>query len=355
MQIFEQKMNIPTNKIVRIAIHVIFWFCAWFFFFFYYKRYSEVNIYTFVASLINLAAAIATVYTFNYYLIPKILLKNKRKKFIAFAFVAIVMFFYIQLLLTLFLVVKLLSAGRQLFPEMIDVMMLFFNLFFVVFIAIAIKFYKRWSEKDYHEQKVKREKVEAELQMLKTQINPHFLFNTLNSIYVLAMKKSEQTANTVMKLSDILDYILYRANTPKITISNEIQIIENYIELEKIRFTERVNLNFTSNIRSKELQIPPMLIIPFVENAFKHGVTKSMEKSWINIYIEETDKMLDIVVANSKSQNPTKRKAGGIGLMNVRKRLDLLYSDGYKLDITDKNNHFGVFLSVPINQHLTND
>lgn len=347
-------MNI-SNKTVRIGLHILFWLCAWFFFLFYYKRYSEVNIFTFAASLINLAAAIATVYTFNYYLIPGILLKNKRIKFIAFAFVAIVLFFYIQLLLILFLVVKLLYAGSRLFPEMIDVTMLFFNLFFVVFIAIAIKFYKRWSEKDYHEQKVQREKVEAELQMLKTQINPHFLFNTLNSIYVLAMKKSEQTANTVMKLSDILDYILYRVNTPKITISNEIRIIENYIDLEKIRFSDRVNLNFTYSINSEDIQIPPMLIIPFVENAFKHGVTKSMEKSWINITIDEADPMLRIVVSNSKSQNPIKGKAGGIGLANVKKRLDLLFCDTYKLDISEKSRRYDVFLSIPLNQQITND
>jgi len=348
-------MNIPLNKILRISLHAFFWFCAWFFFFFYYKRYSEVNTYTFVASIINLVVALATVYTFNYYLIPKILLKNKLKKFLAFAFVAIVMFFYIQLLLTLFLVVKLLYAEQKLFPQMIDVMMLFFNMFFVVFVAIAIKFYKRWNEKDYHEQKVQKEKVEAELQMLKTQINPHFLFNTLNSIYVLAMKQSELTANVVMKLSDILDYILYKIDAPRISISNEIQIIENYIELEKIRFTDRVNFNFTTSFKSKDIQIPPMLIIPFVENAFKHGVAKSMEKSWIKIAIDESDQMLDIAISNSKSLNPKVSKPGGIGLVNVKKRLDLLFYDNYKLDISEKNNRYDVFLSIPINQQIVND
>ncbi|MFP4557115.1 MAG: sensor histidine kinase [Bacteroidales bacterium] len=277
------------------------------------------------------------------------------KKFIAFAFVAIVMFFYIQLLLTLFLVVKLLNVENRLFPEMIDVVMLFFNMFFVVFVAIAIKFYKRWSEKDFREQQVQKEKVEAELQMLKTQINPHFLFNTLNSIYVLAMKKSEQTANVVMKLSDILDYILYRIDAPKISISTEMQIIENYIELEKIRFTDRVNLIFTYNLKSKAIQIPPMLIIPFVENAFKHGVGRFMDKSWIKITIDETDGMLNIEVSNKKSQNKIKGEAGGIGLLNVKRRLDLLFSDSYKLNISDKNNRFDVFLSIPINQKIIND
>ena len=355
MQIFENKMSLPTQKLARYSFHVFFWLCAWFFFFFYYKRYSEVNIYTTVASLINLLVAVATVYTFNYYLIPKILLKNRLKKFIAFAFVAIVLFFYMQLLLTLLLVVNLLRTEYSLFPEMIDAMMLFFNMFFVVFIAIAIKFYKRWSEKDYREQKVQKEKVEAELQMLKTQINPHFLFNTLNSIYVLALSKSEQTANTIMKLSDLLDYILYKIDTPRIAISDEIQIIENYVELEKIRFTERVDLNFTSNLRSEDIQIPPMLILPFVENAFKHGVAKSMEKSWLKISIDETDQILEIAVSNSKSQNSKKRETGGIGLLNVKKRLDILYEDRYTLDLSEGIDRFDVFLSIPVNQEIAYD
>ncbi len=341
-------MNLSVKNIARLSVHIIFWFCAWFFFFFYYKRYSEINNYTFGASIINLVIAITTVYTFNYYLIPNILLKNNKRKFFAIAFVAIVMFFYIQLLLTLLLVIKLLSDGYRLFPEMLDIVMLFFNLFFVVSTAIAIKFYKRWNEKDFQEQKVQKEKVEAELQMLKTQINPHFLFNTLNSIYVLAMKQSELTANTVMKLSDILDYILYRIDTPKIAISNEIKIIENYIELEKIRFSNRVDLNFTTDLKSQGIQIPPMLIIPFIENAFKHGVAKSVEKSWIKISIIETDGVLNILVANSKTQGTVENKTGGIGLMNVKKRLNLLYEEKYQLNIFEKQMQYTVSLSIPI-------
>jgi len=348
-------MNIQFHKTTRIALHIFFWFCAWFFFFFYYKRYSEVNSYTLIASFINLIVAIATVYTFNYYLIPKILLKNKRITFIALAFVAIVMFFYIELLLTLFLVVKQLYAGYSLFPEMVDVVMLFFNMFFVVFVAIGIKFYKRWSETNYREQKVLKEKVEVEMQMLRTQINPHFLFNTLNSIYVLAMKNSDQTANTVMKLSDMLDYILYKIDSPRIPVTTEIQIIENYIELEKIRFTNRVDLDFNTDIKSKGIEIPPMLIIPFIENAFKHGVAKSVDKSWIKVSLRENEHWMNITISNSKGQNSTKGKNGGIGLKNVKKRLDILYLDNYNLDITETFNSYEVFLSIPINQGTEND
>lgn len=341
-------MNRTIKHKGRIVLHIIFWFCAWLFFFFYYKRYSEINSYTVGASVINLLVAIITVYTFNYHLIPKLLLKYKKRQFVALAFVTIIMFFYIQLILTLFLVIKQLADGYQLFPEMLDIVMLFFNLFFVVFVAIAIKFYKRWNEKDFQEQKVQKEKVEAELQMLKTQINPHFLFNTLNSIYVLAMKQSEHTAVTVMKLSDILDYILYRINTPKIAISSEISIIKNYIDLESIRFSERVDINFTNNLISKNIQIPPMLIIPFIENAFKHGVAKSMGKSWINISITENSGTLHIHVANSKTSNNVNGKYGGIGLVNVKQRLNLLYGEKYQLEISEKQMQYLISLSIPI-------
>ncbi|MEZ5070318.1 MAG: histidine kinase [Bacteroidales bacterium] len=238
---------------------------------------------------------------------------------------------------------------------MIDAMMLFFTMFFVVSVAIAIKFYKRWSEKNYREQKVQKEKVEAELQMLKTQINPHFLFNTLNSIYVLAMSKSERTADTIVKLSDLLDYILYRTDAPRIAIAHEIQTIENYLELEKIRYTDRVHLDFSSRLASGDLQIPPMLIIPFIENAFKHGVASTVEKSWVNISMEETGQMLHIAVSNSKNQNAKKNRPGGIGLLNVRKRLDLLFGDSYTLDCTDGTNRFDVHLSIPVRQTTADD
>ncbi|MBI9067488.1 MAG: histidine kinase [Salinivirgaceae bacterium] len=336
------------HKIIRVLFHIIFWFGAWLFFLFYYKRYSEINSYTIIASLVNLVVAMTTVYAFNYYLIPKYLLKRKHKKFIAFSIIAIILSIYLQLLLTVFLIIKLLLTERTLFPKMIDVVMLFFNLFFIVFIAISVKFYKRWSEKENEEQRVQKEKVEVELQMLKTQINPHFLFNTLNSIYVLAMKKSALTADTVLKLSDILDYILYKINTPKISLSNEIEIIKNYIELEKIRYTDRVVIDFNINVKSKNIQIPPMLIIPFIENAFKHGVAKSLEKSWIKIDIAEKEKVLNIDVSNSKKNTSTPEKSGGIGLANVKKRLDIFYHESYSLDKQETNNRFDIKLALPI-------
>jgi sensor histidine kinase YesM len=341
----ELKFN--SRKLFRSGIHIIFWICAWLFFLFYYERYSEVNIYTIVASLVNLAVAIGTVYTFNYYLIPRFLLKERHIKFIAFSVIAIIIFIYLQLMLTVILFIKLLYTEQTLFPKMIDVVMLFFNLFFIVFIAISIKFYKRWTEKDHKSQVIQREKVEAELQMLKTQINPHFLFNTLNSIYVLALRNAEKTAETVLQLSDILDYILYKLNEPTVLFSDELHIIENYISLEKIRFADRVELNLKVEVNDKDLKIPPMLIIPFVENAFKHGVGKSMDKSWINIEIRDTDDFLNIDVGNSRKPGVQKSKSSGIGLENTIKRLNILYNNNYTFDKIETEYNYQIKLQLP--------
>lgn len=252
-----------------------------------------------------------------------------------------------QLLLTVLLVIKLLFAEQTLFPKMIDVVMLFFNIFFIVFIAISIKFYKRWSDKDQKSQIMQKEKVEAELQMLKTQINPHFLFNTLNSIYVLAMRNAEKTADTVLQLSDILDYILYKINKPQVPYSDELHIIENYINLEKIRFSERVEVELKSEVKTHNIEIPPMLILPFVENAFKHGVGKSIEKSWIRIYITENDFSLIIEVSNSKNPNIIKNGSSGIGMANTLKRLSLLYGESFNFEKIDTQYNFQIKLSIP--------
>lgn len=334
-------------KILRIVIHVLFWLCALLFFVFYYQRYSVINFYTVVAAFVNLIVAIITVYSFNYYLIPKFLLSKQHLKFILYSIIAIIAFVYIQLLLTVLLVIKLLFAEQTLFPKMIDVVMLFFNIFFIVFIAISIKFYKRWSERDRKSELMQKEKVEAELQMLKTQINPHFLFNTLNSIYVLALKNAEKTAETVLQLSDILDYILYKINKPRVLLSDELHIIDNYIKLEKIRFTDRVEIDINRQIYNSNLQIPPMLILPFVENAFKHGVGKSMDKSWIKIYIKENEAHIDIEVSNSKKPVGVKSESSGIGLSNTLKRLTILYGENFNFDKIDTQYNFQVKLSIP--------
>lgn len=333
------------NQLLRILLHILFWMFSWLFFVFYYIRYVEFSVVPFIAASINLIIVISTVYTFNYYLIPNYLLKNRIVKFSIFSVLGLILFIYLELLMTTFLTIQLLFSQQKMFPGMIDAIMLFSNLFFIVLIAISIKLYKRWNDKEHRSQIIQKEKVEAELQMLKTQINPHFLFNTLNSIYVLALKNSKQTAETVLRLSDLLDYILYKIDSPNVLLSDEIIIVKNYIELEKIRFASRLELNLEIDVKSSQIKIPPMLIIPFVENAFKHGVAKSIEKSWIRISIIETNSWLEIEIVNSKNQEA--KANGGIGIENTQRRLKLIFGENYKFVKTESNNKYQVNLHLP--------
>ncbi len=171
---------------------------------------------------------------------------------------------------------------------------------------------------------------EQELHYLKRQIHPHFLFNTLNTIYGFALKQSKQTPEIILKLSNLLDYILYQVNKPKVSLKEEVLHIQEYIELEKIRFQDTLKVVFNSDQINEEIQIAPMLLIPFVENAFKHGnlVDGFLE---IVVNVEVKNNQLSFFMKNSINEYDSINEKSGIGLENIRKRLELNYSNNYQL------------------------
>jgi two-component system, LytTR family, sensor kinase len=178
---------------------------------------------------------------------------------------------------------------------------------------------------------------EQELHYLKRQIHPHFLFNTLNTIYGFALKQSKHTPEIILKLSNLLDYILYQVNKPKVSLKEEVLHIQEYIELEKIRFQDTLNVEFGSNQISEEMQIAPMLLIPFVENAFKHG---NLVDGFLRIIIrvEVINDKLSFFIKNTVKEYDSTNEKSGIGLQNIRKRLELNYSNNYQLtnEVVDK-------------------
>ena len=177
------------------------------------------------------------------------------------------------------------------------------------------------------------------------QIHPHFLFNTLNTLYGFALRKSEKAPEMILKLSNLLDYILYQVDKPLVLLQDEINHIENYISLEKIRFQDILQNNFNKNLINNKLEIAPMLLLPFVENAFKHGTqVDGVVKVNINLKVDENE--LKFTVENS-----TKNKEGsknGIGLENIKKRLEMLYQKRYFLEIEQEEELFKVHLIIPI-------
>ncbi len=218
---------------------------------------------------------------------------------------------------------------------------------YLLYPTLLLLVFKLYAEKQ-HLLKLNEQKRTAELVALKNQLNPHFLFNTLNNLYALALKKSDNTAKVIQKLSHILDYILYRCNDEYVTLDKEIDLIENYLSLEKIRYADRVKISFSKNVTGQE-KIAPLLLITFVENAFKHGVVNEMDQASININISKKGEQLEFKVRNSKPQVLEKLSTKeSIGLKNIRKQLELLYPKAYDLIIENKSTSFSANLKLDI-------
>ncbi|HEY4325705.1 MAG TPA: histidine kinase [Mucilaginibacter sp.] len=198
---------------------------------------------------------------------------------------------------------------------------------YVAGIAIALKLFRMQVVTIKNEKNLIKDKLETELKFLKNQINPHFLFNTLNNIYALARKKSDKTPEVVVRLSKLLRFMLYESAKHIIPISEEIRILEDYVELEKIRHNKKLNIAICKEIDNYDQLIAPLILLPFIENAFKHGVNETLDETSIEIRIKLHEGQLDFYVKNGHEHeviNPVNEK---IGLSNVRRQLELMYKD----------------------------
>jgi sensor histidine kinase YesM len=213
------------------------------------------------------------------------------------------------------------------------------------FLQITVDFYE-------HKEKLKRielEKTIAELSFLKAQINPHFLFNTLNNLYALILEKSDKSGECVLKLADILKYILDEGKEDKVSLKKELLLLENYIELEKLRKPD-ADVSFISECTSNNYQITPLLLLPFVENAFKHGLNTVSKNGFIHLTIKAKDQLLTLSIENNipPVANIIAVESHGIGIENAKKRLSLLYSNRHELLIERKSNSFLVNLQLQL-------
>lgn len=226
------------------------------------------------------------------------------------------------------------------------------DLLFVVGLAVAIKQYRISQRIKEKEKGLVKEKLEAELKFLRTQTNPHFLFNTLNNIYALARKKSDHTADVVMKLSKLLRFMLYESKKNSITIAEELRVLKDYIELERIRYNERLTISFTESIDNETQPIAPLILLPFVENAFKHGAGETRFNSFICIYVLLNKGQLIFTIENLKDENGVEKIRENIGLSNVRRQLELMYPE-HHLDIEMTKTVFKVTLTINLHHHAT--
>ena len=217
--------------------------------------------------------------------------------------------------------------------------------FFLVSSCI-IKFAVDWFSNERIQRNLESEKKDMELQFLKSQLNPHFLFNSLNNIYSLAYQKSDKTADAILKLSEMMRYMIYESNDSWVSLDKEVHYVESYVELQKLRFKDGAAVEISINGVIDGQKIVPLILISFVENAFKHGVANDKEDP-IKINIIANQKILHFSVTNKK--NTTNKDAiGGVGLNNVERRLQLLYPDRYKLNIVNTPDHYTTELMLDL-------
>jgi len=299
------------------------------------------------------------VYFNLYYLIPKLLAKGK------------VIEYAISVFLTILVTSALIIPGyhvsawwnetpfKELFGQESTAFFFFFKTNSLpstaasMTLAMSIKLTKNWIESQQRTQLLQQEKLETELKFLKSQFNPHFLFNTINSIFVLIHKNPDRASESLAKFSNLMRYQLYDCNEQQIPLQQELNYLENFIELEELRQESNfeVNSQLNPNIGT-DWTIAPFILMPFVENAFKHVSQKQYAPNWISIDLNLVDNQLNFVVRNSVSKTfPAKEDIlhyGGLGLKNVQRRLDLLYPDRYELVINREENKFEVQLSLQL-------
>ena len=214
--------------------------------------------------------------------------------------------------------------------------------------AGTIKLMKYWYMKEQRNLELQKQNVEAQLQLLKAQVHPHFLFNTLNNIYSYTQPAAPVASKLVLGLSDMLRYMLYECNQSLVPLTKELAMLKDYMLLEKVRYDERLDLNTEFPDTAGDLFIAPLLLLPFIENAFKHGTSQSLEQPWISLAVTVENSRLHLKLLNGKNNDVSKARSSGIGITNVKKRLELLYPGRHELKISDDEYVFVVDLWIEL-------
>lgn len=349
----------------RIRRHVAFWLFWFLFFAFLYSyvpgHYFLPDVERFPVSLINsfffLGAHIFLSYSLMYFVAPRLLLKGK---YVAAAIATVCCFFITAFISTI--------TGNYILPFVWSFLFdkhvgpanptVFLSLLAglrggitVGGIAVAIKLMKYWYIKEQTNLRLQKEKTEAQLQLLKAQVHPHFLFNTLNNLYSLTLSQSTNAPKVVTHLSDLLRYMLYECNADEMPLDKEVEMMKKYVELEKIRYGNRIDVSFVCTGTVSELQIAALLLLPFIENSFKYGISEELDQCWINLHLHADGNKLTFNLSNSHTNNENENnQAGGIGLQNIKKRLELMYPDKYDLQINSTEEIYNVKLAVYLNR-----
>ena len=356
------------SKKYRFRRHFLFWFCWWAFESFLYSftplltNTSDVTRFsiTCTEAFLYLIPHMFLAYALMYFVVPKLLLKNKY----ILTFVSVIILFLLTASISAFVGIYILKdmreflLGDNFYADYSGIkQMSFFRSLLAGLrggitiggMAAAIKLMKILYLKEQRNLQLQKENTESQLQLLKAQVHPHFLFNTLNNIYCYTQNVSPVASKLVLGLSDLLRSILYECNKDYIAVEQEIKMIKNYITLEKIRYGNKLDVSMNISEDDTGLQIAPLLLLPFVENCFKHGASQVIDQPWLSIYLDFDEDNMYMKLINGKSGNNVRSNFySGIGLENVRRRLEMLYPGNYLLEIKDEEEVFIVELKLQL-------
>ena len=329
-----------NKKLKRIARHVGYWL-------FWLLLYASVNAFNSNIDFFSwiwvelqvMCIKLPFTYFAMYYLVPQILFKGEYVKFFFLTALSAavgglgIWGFHYYILAEM--------AGYQRPASFINVGYFFksLDLIYIATFPVIYKMQQHYVAQEKRNQQISQQKLQAELELLKHQLHPHFLFNTLNNLYGLILAKDQKAGDSILYLSSLLSFMLYDCTTDFISLEKEIAQLKNYIELEKIRYGSRLQISFETAGNIEANRIAPLLLFVFIENAFKHGVGKNLRDSWIRVNLWVDENQLVFMIENNKEpgylpDTATDQK-GGIGLANIRKRLELIYPDSHTLTIAD--------------------
>ena len=339
------KINIFSNRLFR---HIFYWIGFTSGFALIWGTHDNDFMRSFIIQIFALPSRMLLVYITLYFLVPRLLLKRKIVLFIlGYVFLLVGITICIQRPIMLFYVQPnylsdWISMG---YFNIVELMNTLLDINHAIIVPMVVIFFEYYNDEQKKALLLERERFKTELYQLRSQIHPHFLFNTLNSLYSLIIKKSVKAEGAVVKLSGLLRYMIYEANVPKVPLSKEMEYLKNYIELEQLRFDKKAKVIFESS-KDREYELSPFMLIPFIENAFKH----SPNSPACNVLIQLTAEngVLQLEILNQKSKGNVNKVDGseGIGLTNIKKRLELLYKNKHELQFDENDTKYQVKLNL---------
>ena len=340
----------------RILWHLVFWVVFISFFALVYGSFEEQYGRQYLIQLTDAVVQIPAVYFTLYFLMPKFLFKERYIEFSIYLTILILCCSALHWLNYVFIQDPLFWPDDRYSPKVLNYGKMLKNttkIYPVLVLAIVLKWFKYWYREQKSNQLLVEEKLKAELNFLKAQVHPHFLFNTLNNLYALTLKNSKEAPEVVLKLSDLLNYMLYECTADRVLIEKEVKLLKDYIALEQIRYGDRLSISFNIIGKAGGMKVAPLMLLPFVENSFKHGVSEEMDEAWVSIDLELKEEKLTLKVENSKSKHEEERDdqfnyKQGIGLKNVRRRLELLYPEKHELEMHDSEDSFLIVLTIDL-------